>query len=149
MRFEKDLERKPAVKDLKAKLNRVYNTHKEYERAVKKTFELVKEQVTDTLTGETPEEQSDLSRIIKQTEKQREAIVKNYIYELKRLYRYLDTIEDKDLNLIFTLRHAHFLTWQQIADCIGRGLTTEDAKRKHNRYIIEVVSSAKETPQAM
>jgi len=80
------------------------------------------------------EEQKDLKAIMEVVGKQREALADNFMYELKRLYRYLETVPDSDVKLILTLRHAHFLTWRQIADCIGGGLTAEDVRKMHDRY---------------
>ena len=132
---EDKMNRKPAVKNLRIRLGHLYRTHKEYETAVNKTFELSKEQVQDTLAGENPEEQKDLKAIMEVVKKQREALTDNFMYELKRLYRYLDTVADSEVKLILTLRYAHFLTWKQIADCIGEGLTAEDVRKIHERFI--------------
>lgn len=143
--FKKDLLRKPAVKDLRIKLGHLYRTHQEYERAVKKTIQLTKEQVDDTLSGENLEEQKDLKAILEAVDKQREALADNYVYELKRLYRYLEMIPDSDLKLILTLRHVHFLTWKQIADCLGQGLTAKDVRKMHDQFIIESATGEQAT----
>jgi hypothetical protein len=106
------MNRKPTAKDLRNKLGHLYKTHREYERAVKKTFQLTKEQVEDTLRGENAEEQRNLKAIMEVVGKQREALADNFMYELTRLYRYLEMVPDNDFKLILTLRHAHFLTWR-------------------------------------
>lgn len=131
------MHRKPAVKDLKNRLGHLYKTNQEYEKSVKKTIDLIKEQIQDTLNGKSAEEQEDLKEILEVVGKQRESLAQNYIYELRRIYRYLEKVPDSEVKLILILRHIHFLNWRQIADCIGGDLTAGDVKKTHERFILD------------
>lgn len=131
------MNRKPAIKNLRDRLNHLYKINTEYEKAVKKTFDLSKEQVEDTLSGENVEEQKDLKLILQVVGEQRGLLLKNYLYELKRLYRYLDKITNDQEKLILILRHVHFLSWRQIAVCVGEGLTAKDVRKIYEQFIIE------------
>ena len=53
--------------------------------------------------------------------------------ELRRLSRYISTVEDSQMRQILTLRYIECLTWNQVADVIG---TNENAvKQAHSRFL--------------
>lgn len=133
----KELRRKPSVENLRKRLGHLYKTHKEYERVMARMLELTKEKVENTLHGKDQQEETDLGVILELVEKQREALADNFKFELKRLYRFLETVNDADVKLILTLRHAHFLSWSQIAQCIGGGLTVRRVRDIHEQFILE------------
>lgn len=60
--------------------------------------------------------------------------IKKCFYELNRLNRFINTIEDSQMRLILTLRYINGLSWQQIAFSIGE--TDEQyPRRKHNSFL--------------
>lgn len=61
----------------------------------------------------------------------------NFRFELKRLYRFLEKISDSEVKLILTLRYAHFFSWEEIANCIGGGLTSKSVQDIHEQFILE------------
>lgn len=53
--------------------------------------------------------------------------------EMRRLSRYISTVEDSQMRQILTLRYIECLTWNQVADVIG---TNENAvKQAHSRFL--------------
>ena len=66
--------------------------------------------------------------------------LKKCFYELNRLNRYIQSVEDSQMRLILSLRYINGLSWRQIAFSIG-GSTTEDSIRMlHNRFLKENIS---------
>ena len=58
---------------------------------------------------------------------------KKYFYELKRVNRYIQSIEDNQMRKILTLRYIKGLTWQNIAYEIGK-CDEQYPRRKHNAF---------------
>ena len=58
---------------------------------------------------------------------------KKYFYELKRVSRYIQSIEDNQMRKILTLRYIKGLTWQNIAYEIGKR-DEQYPRRKHNAF---------------
>lgn len=60
--------------------------------------------------------------------------LKKCFYELNRLNRYIDSVEDSQMRLILSLRYINGLTWQQIAFSIGE-YDEQYPRRKHNAFL--------------
>lgn len=60
--------------------------------------------------------------------------LKKCFYELNRLNRYIDSINNSEMRQIFSLRYVNGLSWQQIAFSIGHHDESIPRKR-HNRYL--------------
>lgn len=60
--------------------------------------------------------------------------LKKCFYELNRLNRYIETIEDSQVRLIMSLRYINGLSWQQVAFSIGEH-DEQFPRRKHNKYL--------------
>lgn len=56
--------------------------------------------------------------------------------ELRRLSRYISTVEDSQMRQILTLRYIECLTWNQVADAIGGGNTEDSVRKAHDRYLL-------------
>lgn len=60
--------------------------------------------------------------------------LKRCFYELNRLNRYIQGIEDSEMRMILSLRYVNGLCWQQIAFSIGE--TDEQyPRKKHNKFL--------------
>lgn len=60
--------------------------------------------------------------------------LKKSLYELNRLNRYIEKIENSEMKLIFTLRYINGMSWQRIA--FAAGYQDESVPRKkHNRFL--------------
>lgn len=55
-------------------------------------------------------------------------------FELNRLNRFINTVEDSEMRLILSLRYINGLSWQQIAYSIGEW-DEQYPRRKHNTFI--------------
>ena len=60
--------------------------------------------------------------------------IKKCFYELNRLNRYIDTIDDSQVRMILSLRYINGLNWTQIAASIG-GNTSDSVRMIHNRFL--------------
>ena len=60
--------------------------------------------------------------------------LKKCFYELNRLNRYIQSVEDSQMRMILTLRYVRGLTWQKIAYEIG-GHDEQCPRRKHNAFL--------------
>jgi len=60
--------------------------------------------------------------------------LKKCFYELNRLNRYIQSVDDSQMRLILSLRYINGLSWQQIAFSIGE---TDESypRRKHNKFL--------------
>jgi DNA-directed RNA polymerase specialized sigma subunit len=131
----KDLRRKPSVEDLRKRLNRLNKIHQEHESLMRTMLELTHEKVENTLYGKDHLEEKDLESSLVFVERQREALASQYRLELKRLYRFLETVREPEVKLILTLRYAHFLSFEEIAEVIGMGV--EKVENLHEAFILE------------
>lgn len=57
------------------------------------------------------------------------------IHERNRLERYIASIPDSEIRMIFEFRFADCLPWEQVAACIGEGNTSERVRQVCSRYI--------------
>jgi len=60
--------------------------------------------------------------------------LKKCFYELKRLTRYINSIEDSQIRQILSLRYINGLSWQRIAFTIGES-DESYPRRKHNAFL--------------
>lgn len=54
-------------------------------------------------------------------------------YELNRLNRFIESVEDVEIRLILSLRYINGLSWQQVAYSIGEN-DEQYPRRKHNSF---------------
>ena len=50
---------------------------------------------------------------------------------------YIESIDDPLMRQIMQYRHINGLTWEQVADCVGGGMTGESCRKAHYRYLQE------------
>ena len=60
--------------------------------------------------------------------------IKKCFFELNRLNRFINGIEDSQMRLILSLRYINGLSWQQIAFSIGE-YDEQYPRRKHNAFL--------------
>lgn len=60
--------------------------------------------------------------------------LKKCFYELNRLNRYIESVEDVQMRVILSLRYVNGLGWQQIAFSIGEH-DEQYPRRKHNAFL--------------
>ncbi|WP_346914193.1 hypothetical protein [Clostridium sp.] len=60
--------------------------------------------------------------------------LKKCFYELNRLNRYIESIEDSEMRMIMSLRYINGLSWQQVAFSIGEH-DEQYPRRKHNAFL--------------
>jgi hypothetical protein len=61
--------------------------------------------------------------------------IRKCFYELNRLNRYINTIDDSQLRMIFSLRYINGLSWLQIALAIGGGNSADGVRKAHDRFM--------------
>ncbi len=61
--------------------------------------------------------------------------LKKCFYELNRLNRYIDTVEDARTRMILTLRYVNGLPWDQVAASMSSSLTGDSVRMEHNRFL--------------
>ena len=66
-----------------------------------------------------------------------EANIQRCFYELNRLNRYIDGVDDPQMRLILSLRFINGLHWQQVAESIGNGYTGDGVRMACNRFLQE------------
>lgn len=59
-----------------------------------------------------------------------------HFYELNRLNRFINTIDDSQMRMIFSLRYINGLNWLQIAFSIGGGNTADSVRKAHDRFLV-------------
>ena len=60
--------------------------------------------------------------------------LKKCFYELKRLTRYINGLDDSQIRQILSLRYINGLSWQQVAFTIGEH-DEQYPRRKHNTFL--------------
>lgn len=60
--------------------------------------------------------------------------IKKCFYELNRLNRYIESVEDSQMRMILSLRYINGLSWQQIAFSIGE-YDEQYPRKKHNKFL--------------
>lgn len=61
--------------------------------------------------------------------------LKKCFYELNRLDRFIQSVEDSEMRIILTLRYSQGLSWQQIAQNMGVVGDGSTERKKHNRFL--------------
>lgn len=65
-----------------------------------------------------------------------EANIQRCFYELNRLNRYIDSVDDPQMRMILSLRFVNGLPWRQVAESIG-GNNSEDSVRMMCKRFLE------------
>ena len=60
--------------------------------------------------------------------------IKKCFYELNRLNRYINTVEDSQLRTMLALRYVNGLSWVQVAHSIGGGNSADSVRKAVNRF---------------
>jgi hypothetical protein len=63
--------------------------------------------------------------------------IRKCFYELNRLNRYINTIDDSQLRMIFSLRYINGLSWLQIAMSIGGGNSDKGVQMMVHRFLTQ------------
>lgn len=63
--------------------------------------------------------------------------IKKCFYELNRINRYINSIEDSEMRMILSLRYINGLSWEQVASSISSYATENSVRMRHNRYLRE------------
>ena len=63
--------------------------------------------------------------------------LKKCFYELNRIDRFIQSVEDSQIRIILTLRYIQGLSWQKIAYAIGEH-DEQYPRRKHNTFLRNV-----------
>ena len=61
--------------------------------------------------------------------------LKKCFYELNRLTRYINAVDDSLMRQILSLRHINGLSWVQIAFSLGGGNTADGVRMAHKRFL--------------
>lgn len=61
--------------------------------------------------------------------------LKKCFYELNRLNRYIESIEDSEMRLIISLRYINGLGWEQVAASISPYASGESVRKAHERFL--------------
>jgi len=61
--------------------------------------------------------------------------LKKCFYELNRLNRYINTVEDSQMRTILSLRYVNGLSWSQVAFSIGGGNSDKSIQMMVNRFL--------------
>lgn len=61
--------------------------------------------------------------------------LKKCFYELNRLNRYIESLDDAQMRLILSLRYVNGLSWEQVAYSIGGGNSDKSVQMVLNRFL--------------
>jgi len=61
--------------------------------------------------------------------------IKKCFYELNRLNRYINSVEDSEIRMILSLRYVNGLNWEQIAASISPYASADSVRKAHERYL--------------
>lgn len=64
-----------------------------------------------------------------------EANIQRCFYELNRLNRYIESVEDAQMRMILSLRFVNGLTWLQVAYSIGGNNTADSVRMACTRFL--------------
>lgn len=64
-----------------------------------------------------------------------EANIQRCFYELNRLNRYIDNVDDPQMRMILSLRFVNGLPWQQVAASIGGSNTADSVRMMCKRFL--------------
>lgn len=83
--------------------------------------------ITDK-TGKYAVELADLKELL-------EISLKKCFYELNRLYRFVESIEDSQMRMIISLRYINGLSWEQVAASVDSEASEDSIRMLHNRFL--------------
>ena len=63
--------------------------------------------------------------------------LKKCFYELNRIYRFIESVEDSETRMILTLRYIQNLSWQKVAFAIGE-YDEQYPRRRHNTFFEKI-----------
>lgn len=118
--IERDKRRLRELKSLQIKLTPSYSEMPSFTRII---YDPMAEKVADIL---------DLEEMLRLN------VQKRY-YEEKRIMRYIDTIDDSFVRLIFKLRFIDCKDWWQVAEEVGGNNTNDSVKKICYRYLNKVI----------
>ncbi len=61
--------------------------------------------------------------------------LKKCFYELNRLNRYIQSIDDSEMRQILSLRYINGLSWNQVAASISIYATEDSVRKAHDRFL--------------
>ena len=61
--------------------------------------------------------------------------LKKCFYELNRLNRFINSIEDSQMRMIISLRYINGLPWEQVAASISYMLSGDSVRKAHDRFL--------------
>jgi len=61
--------------------------------------------------------------------------LKKCFYELNRLNRYINNVEDSEMRMILSLRYINGLCWEQVAASISPYASGESVRKAHERFL--------------
>ena len=61
--------------------------------------------------------------------------LKKSFYELNKLTRYIESIEDSEMKLIFSFRYIQDMSWYEISKNLGSLGDGSTERKKHNRFL--------------
>ena len=61
--------------------------------------------------------------------------LKKCYYELNRLNRYIQSVEDSEMRMILALRYVNGLCWEQVAASISTYATEDSVRKAHDRFL--------------
>lgn len=61
--------------------------------------------------------------------------LKKSFYELNKLTRYIESIEDSEMKLIFSFRYIQNMSWYEISKNLGSLGDGSTERKKHNRFL--------------
>ena len=64
--------------------------------------------------------------------------LKKCFYELSRLNRYIQSVDDSQMRMILSLRYINGFSWRQIAFSIGGGNTEDGVRKAHDRFLNKI-----------
>ena len=129
----------------KKELSQLYYLNREIEEQKRRLEELrcEAESCTSRITGlpHAPKSFDRLSKYAAEIADLRGLIEqkkKKCFYELNRLIRFIDAVEDSQMRMILSLRYINGLTWQQIAFSIGGYNSSDGIRKAHDRYLEKI-----------
>ena len=61
--------------------------------------------------------------------------LKKCFYELNRLNRYIQCVEDSEMRMILSLRYVNGLCWEQVAASISVYASGDSVRKAHDRFL--------------
>lgn len=65
--------------------------------------------------------------------------LKKCFYELNRLNRYINSIDESEMRMILSLRYINGLCWEQVAASISPFASGESVRKAHDRFLKKIV----------